>query len=89
MNGTRRMLFESKLIKGIPPPLSGTKLDTVTGGPVLGVAETIARRGLDDHGYTGEDVTVGPLEVGAGTAVGDNFDKGIVIVFWEVTPEML
>ncbi|KAE8701823.1 hypothetical protein F3Y22_tig00110505pilonHSYRG00278 [Hibiscus syriacus] len=59
----------------MPPPLSGTKLGTVTGEPALGAGETAARRGLNDQGYTGDDKT-GPPKFGAGAAAGDNSGAG-------------
>lgn len=76
-NGTAGLL----LIKGMPPPLPGTRLGTVTGEVALGAGETAAWRGLNGHGYTGEDDTIGPPEVGAGAAAGGKSGEGVVVAF--------
>ena len=72
-NGTAGLL----LIKGMPPPLSGITVGTVTGELALGAGET-AWRGRNGHGYTGEDDTTDPPEVGAGATSGGNSDDGVV-----------
>lgn len=64
-------------MKGMPPPLSGTRVGTVTGELALGAGET-AWRGRNGHGYAGEDDTTDPPEVGAGAATGGNSGEGVV-----------
>ncbi|KAK9023664.1 hypothetical protein V6N11_003872 [Hibiscus sabdariffa] len=67
------MFLRLLLIKGIPvPPLSDTKLGTVSGELALGAGETTSCRGLNGHGYAREDDTTGPPEVGVGAADGGN-----------------